>query len=304
MVGTLGTNPSAGKPDHDNGRAFRQHAPLSDFGICIFGYCAMTSPSIETYRRRNEDAPLDVVRENMAWQPVIRLIDAWAKEKLGSASGYTSQELDDISRTRGIRFPAVVREWWRLAGLHPFVQTGLMPGNAVFLRPCDGDVLSPPDLFAITIDDEQTGARNGIHIDFLAEADPPVHGINTTIGPDDAPSLDWYKGAFIATGLSVPALVHATVLYHLFEPSPLVVDGAVYLEVEREGLGLPGGEPDTRLVSALGLDRFPNDSGVGDIYCDGEEIIYWWMMGCACRTAEAADRVRQIASTKPRRRWE
>ena len=266
------------------------------------GRSKMTSRSIEAYRKRNEDAPVDLVRESEGWKPVVCLIDAWAKEKLGPASGYSSLELDRLSEDRGIRFPAEVREWWRLAGRHPFVEEGLLRDNAMFLRPYDAELLAHRDFFAIVIDDAQTASCNGIHFDFLADAHPPVHGINTTIGPDDAPSLDWYKGAFIATRLSVPALIHATLLYHLFEPSPLVVDEAVCLEVERGELR--GGRPDQALVSKLGLCRFPNDTIVGDIYSDGQDIIYWWFMGCACRTAEAADRVRRIVPTKPRRRWE
>jgi hypothetical protein len=62
----------------------------------------MNSHSIEDYRRRNEDAPLHLVRES--WSPVVRLIDGWPK-KLGRTSGYSSQELDDFSRTHAVRFP-------------------------------------------------------------------------------------------------------------------------------------------------------------------------------------------------------
>jgi len=249
----------------------------------------MASHSIEHYRARNEDAPLDLVRESDAWKPVVRLIDGWAKEKLGSMSGYFSQELDHFSRTQGVRFPPVLREWWRLAGHHPFVTTGLLPGNASFLGPDDRGLLSRRDFLAIVVDDEQTWSCNGIHVDFLSDADPEVHGINSTIGPNDDPSLDWYKGAFIATGLRVPALIFTTLLCHLFEPSPLVRDEAIHMELERQGL--LGGDPDERLISKLGLKRYPNDTIVGDIYSDGEDIIYWWLMGCACRSAEAAERV-------------
>jgi hypothetical protein len=248
----------------------------------------MTSRSIERYRARNEDAPLDLVRESDAWKPVIRLIDGWAKEKLGPMSGYSSQELDHFSRIQGVRFPPVLREWWRLAGHHPFVKSGLLPGNARFLRPDDSGLQSERDLLAIVVDDVQTWSCNGIHLDFLSDADPEVHGINSTIEPKDDPSLNWYKGMFIATGLRVPALIFTTLLYHLFEPSPLVRDAAIYLELERHGL--LGGEPDERVVK-LGLKRFPNDTIVGDIYSDGEDIIYWWLRGCACRSAEAAERV-------------
>jgi hypothetical protein len=259
----------------------------------------MTAASIEHYRARNEDAPLDLVRESEAWKPVVRLIDGWAKEKLGSASGYSSQELDHFSRAHGIRFPAVLREWWRLAGRHPFVEPGLLPDNARFLGPHDPGLRSREDFVAIVVDDEQTWSCNGIHVDFLSDADPEVHGINGTIGPEDDPSLNWYKGSFIATGLRVPGLMFATLLYHLFEPSPLVRDEAVYLEVERQGL--LGGRPDEQLISKLALRRFPNDTIVGDIYSDGQDIIYWWLQGCACRSAEAAERVRRVAPTHHRR---
>jgi hypothetical protein len=257
----------------------------------------MTSHSIEDYRRRNEDAPLHLVRE--AWRPVVGLIDGWAKEKLSSTSGYSPQELDHFSRTHGVRFPPVLREWWRLAGRHPFVEIGLLPGNAKLLAPHDHWLVRCRDCLMIAVDDVQTWSGNGIHADFLLEADPEVHGINGTISPDDVPSLNWYKCKYIATGLRVPALIFATLLYHLFEPSPLVRDDAVHLEVERGPL--LGGEPDERLVSNLKLACFPNKTIVGDIYSDGEDIIYFWLRGWACRTAEAADRVRRLVPTQPRR---
>jgi hypothetical protein len=90
-------------------------------------------------------------------------------------------------------------------------------------------------------------------------------------------------------------------LYHLFEPSPLVVDGTVYLKVERKGL--LGGDPDETLIAKLGLERFPNPTIVGDLYSNGEDIIYWWLRGCACRTAAAAERVYGVASVRPQQPW-
>jgi len=260
----------------------------------------MTLRSIDDYRARNQDAPLDLVRESADWRPVVRLINGWAKEKLGPGSGYSPHELNEWSRTHGVRFPPVLREWWRLAGRHPFVQPGLLPDNAAFLAPHDSYLVAR-DLLTIAVDDVQTASGNGIHIDALSEADPEVHGINTTIGPAHAPGLKWYKGKFIATGLRVPTLVFATLLYHLFTPSPLVRDGAIYLQVERPGLR--GGEPDERLVSGLSLNRFPNKTLVGDIYSDGCDIIYSWLMGCACRTAEAAERVRGMVPARLRPDW-
>lgn len=253
--------------------------------------------SIDDYRARGEDAPLDLVRDSADWKPVIRLIDGWATEKLSATSGYSSRELDDRSRARAVRFPPVLREWWRLAGRHPFVDPGLMSANAAFISPPHSDLIRT-DWLTIAIDDVQTHSGNGIHLDFLSLADPPVHGVNGTIGPDDAPRLNWYKGRFIATELRIPAIVFATLLSHLFEPSDLVVETAAYLGVDRQGLR--GGQPDEKLVMVLGLRCFPNPTIVGDLYSDGEDIIYWWMMGFACRTAEAADRVRQIVPTRAR----
>lgn len=256
----------------------------------------MTSRTIEDYRRRNGDAPLDLVRQSEDWKPVVRLIDGWAKEKLGDDSGYSREELDHWSGTLGVRLPPVLREWWRLAGRHPFVEPGLLPDNSKFLTPRERPLVQN-ELLAIAVDDIQTWSCNGIHTDFLSEANPEVHGINGTIGPDDDPSLTWYKGKFIATGLRVPALIFTTLLHHLFEPSPLIQDTVGHLKIDRQGLR--GGKPDERLVSALGLKRFPNDTIVGDIYSDGLDIIYWWMRGCACRTPEAAELVRR--ATRPKR---
>jgi hypothetical protein len=257
----------------------------------------MTSRSIQDYRRRNEDAPLDLVKGSDDWKPVVRLIDDWAKQPLDDESGYSSQDLDHWSETHRIHFPPTLREWWRLAGRHPFVDPGLLPANAKFLSPQDRYLLRN-DLLTIAVDDVQTWSCNGIHADFLSEANPGIHGTNSTIKPQNDPSLTWYKGQFIATGLQVPALVFATLLYHLFKPSPLIRDDATHIEVEREGLR--GGQPDERLISELGLTRFPNDTIVGDIYSDGKDIIYWWLLGCACRTAEAAERVRKTVPPRVR----
>jgi hypothetical protein len=63
---------------------------------------------------------------------------------------------------------------------------------------------------------------------------------------------------------------------------------------------LLGGHPDTRLVSSLGLKRFRNKTYVGDVYSNGEDIVYHWLRGCVCRTGEAADRVRRAVPAKPR----
>lgn len=184
---------------------------------------------------------------------------------------------------------------WRLAGHHPFVEPGLLPDNSKFISPRERQLVRN-GLLAIAVDDIQTWSCNGIHTDFLSETNPEIHGINGTIGPDDDPSLNWYKGKFIATGLRVPTLVFTTLLHHLFEPSPSIQDAAITLKVERQGLR--GGKPDERLISALGLRRFRNATIIGDIYSDGLDIIYWWFRGCACRTAEAAERVRLIVPTR------
>ena len=259
----------------------------------------MTSHAIDDYRNRNEDAPLHLVRET--WSPVIRLIDGWAKEKIGWSSGYSSQELDDFSRARGVRFPPTLREWWRLAGRHPFVEVGLLPGNSEFLAPHYRWLVKCRDFLMIAVDDVQTGSGNGIHVDFLSEPDPEVHGINGITDADESPDLPWYKDKYIATGLRVPTLIFTTLLYHLFQPSPLVRDDAVYLKVEGDPLLRGERKPDERLVSSLELKHFPNDTIVGDIYSDGLDIIYFWLRGWACRTAEAADRVRRLVPTQPQR---
>lgn len=258
----------------------------------------MTTRPIESYRASNEDAPLELVRESEEWKPVIRLINGWAKEQLGSMSGYSSQELDKLAWRQGVHFPPLLREWWRLAGKHPFVHRGLLPDNAAFVAPHHKGWAVHRDFFAITIDDVQTQCCNGIHFDFLSDIDPEIHGMNSTIGPEDAPNVTWYKGRFIATGLRVPSLIFATLLYHLFTPSRLVRDGAVYLDIARRGLR--GGVPDERLVSKLGLKLFLNPTLVGDLYYDGEDIIYG-RMGCVCRTADAAERVCWVVPAQPRR---
>jgi hypothetical protein len=256
----------------------------------------MTSRSIEDYRARNGDAPLDLVRKSDAWKPVVRLINGWSKEKLSSRSGYSIRELDHFSRTQGVRFPSVLREWWRLAGHHSFMTPGVLRGIARFLGPDDSGLLSRRDFLAIVVDDTQTWSCNGIHADYLADPEPAVHGINGTISPDDAPRVNWYKGSFITTGLRVPSLIFTTLLYHLSHPSPLVRDEAVYMQL---GQRTPGGTPDERLISKLGLKRFPNNTIVGDIYSDGEEVIYYWLSGFACRSAGAAERVLSAVSGRP-----
>jgi hypothetical protein len=257
----------------------------------------MTSRLIQNYRTRDEDAPLDLVRGSDDWKLVVSLINGWARQPLSEKSGYSSEELDHWSQTQGVRFPPPLREWWRLAGRHPFVDPGLLPDNSKFLSPRDRSLVRN-GLLTIVVDDIQTWSCNGIHSDFVSETNPEIHGINGTIEPEDAPRLTWYKNKFIATGLRVPALIFATLLHHLFESSPLIRSGAIYLEVER--VGLRGGQPDERLVSELGLKRFPNTTIVGDIYSDGTDIIYWWLRGCVCRTEEAAERVRETIPSRLR----
>jgi hypothetical protein len=258
----------------------------------------MTARSIEDYRANREDAPLDLVRNSEAWKPVVHLINGWAKEKLGPKSGYSPKELDNFAWRQGVRFPVLLREWWRLAGHHSFVKPGLLSDNAMFLAPYHRGWGLHRDFFAITIDDVQTQTCNGIHFDFISEADPEIHGMNGTIEPEDAPTLNWYRGQFIATELRVPSLIFITLLYHLFQPSPLVCDSAVYLTIERHGL--LGGDPDARLVSSLRLKRFQNETYVGDVYSNGEDIVYHWLRGCVCRTADAAERVCWAVPAKPR----
>lgn len=259
----------------------------------------MTSHATDDYRRRNEDAPLHLVRE--AWQPVVRLIDGWAKERIGMRSGYSSEELDDFSRTHRVRFPPTLREWWRLAGRHPFVEPGLLPDNSKLLAPHDHWLVTCRNFLILAVDDVQTWSGNGVHADFLSDANPEVHGINGITDADESPDFPWYKDKYIATGLRVPALIFTTLLYHLFEPNQLVRDDAVHLAHDGDPILLGGRRPDERLISNLELKHFPNITIVGDIYSDGLDIIYFWLHGWASRTEEAADRVRRLVPTQPRR---
>src|ERR1041385_591111 len=142
--------------------------------------------SIDDYRSRNIDAPLELVRESEEWKPVIRLIDGWAKKRLDMMSGYSSADLDRCSWDQGVRFPALLREWWRLAGHHPFVKPGLLSDNSSFVAPHQRGWSIHRDLFAIAIDDVQTLSCNGVHFDFLSDADPEIHGLNGIIEPEDA----------------------------------------------------------------------------------------------------------------------
>jgi hypothetical protein len=260
----------------------------------------MAPSSIDSYREHREDAPINLVRDSATWRPVIRLINGWAKKKLDASSGYSTEQLDSFSSLHGVRFPVVLREWWRIAGMHPFVKSGLLPDNAKFIGPEDRNLSANRDFLLLTVDDIQTWSGNGIHTDFISDIDPEIHGINGTITPEDDKTLGWYRDKFIATGLRIPELFLSTLLYHLSsERSHLVRDEVVYLEIERKDL--LGGEPDQNLISQLGLTRFPNATIVGDIYSDGEDFIYWWLTGVACRSPEAADRVRQLVPTRQRR---
>jgi hypothetical protein len=150
----------------------------------------------------------------------------------------------------------LLRQWWRLAGHHPFVKPGLLSDNAVFVAPHQKGWILHRDFFAIVVDDTQTQTCNGIHFDFLSDSDPQVYGLHSFIEPKDDPSLDWYKGRFIATGLRIPSLIFTTLLYHLMESGPSVRDEAVYLEIESKGPR--GRELEERLISKLGLKHFPN----------------------------------------------
>ena len=258
----------------------------------------MASRSIQDYRARNEDAPLDLLLKSETWKPLVSLINGWAKEALSSESGYSPQELDKFAWRQGVSFPPVLREWWRLAGRHPFVSPGLMSENASFLSPHHRGWSFHRDLFAIAVDDIQTQNCNGIHFDFLSDLDPEVHGMNSTVTPEHDPDLNWYKNRFIGMRLRVPSLVFVTLLYHLFTPNPLVRDGVVYLEVDRGDTR--GSRPDERLMSGFGLQLLQSPNLVGDIYYNGADVIYWWFLGCVCKSADAAERVLKAVPTRLR----
>jgi hypothetical protein len=247
---------------------------------------------------RNEDAPLDLVVASPEWQPVIGLIDGWARQPLGPGSGYSSSELDGFARRHGLRFPPPLREWWRLAGRHPLVAANTRDYNSCFLGPDNCVTFSRGDFLMIALDDFQNETGNGILTSFLSHPDPEIFGINTTIGPGDAPRLDWYKGTFIGTGLRVPTLAFNSLMFHLFDRRPLLRDGVVLLELEDERLR--GVLPDERMIAELGLKLFTNPTRIGDIYSDGADVTYEWLYGFACRNEDAAERVRRLVATRSR----
>ncbi|PPQ42852.1 hypothetical protein [Rhodopseudomonas palustris] len=258
------------------------------------------SPSLAAYRMRNEDAPLDLVKASPEWQPVIGLIDGWARQPLGPRSGFSSDELDAFARKHGLRFPPPLREWWRLAGRHPLVAADTRDYNSCFLGPENCVDFSRRDFLMIALDDFQNETGNGILTNFLSHPDPEIFGINTTIRPGDAPRLDWYQGKFIGTGLRVPTLALHSLMFYLFDRRPLLRDSVVCLELEDKRLG--NVVPDARMIADLGLTLFANPTSIGDIYSDGADVIYHWMFGFACRNEDAADRIRRLVATR-RRDW-
>ena len=192
----------------------------------------MTSHAIDDYRNRNEDAPLHLVRETWSAR---HSPDRWLGqgenwlECLGirPRNSMISPGLTAFAFllhcANGGAWPAAIRSW----------KSGLLPGNSSCLAPHYRWLVKCRDFLMIAVDDVQTGSGNGIHVDFLSEPDPEVHGINGITDADEFPDLPWYKDKYIATGLRVPTLIFTTLLYHLFQPSPLVRDDAVYLKVRR-----------------------------------------------------------------------
>ena len=260
----------------------------------------MMSP-LAAHRMRGEDAPLDLLLDSADWHPVISLINGWAKQPLGPGCGYAPDELDAIGRRYGLRFPPLLREWWRLAGRHPLVTADMRSVNSCLLGPEDCVRFSSGDFLMIALDDFQTESGNGILTTFLSHPDPEIFGLNTITTPNESPGLDWYKGKFIVTGLRIPTLIFVTLLSHLFDCGEALRDDAVHLVLEDESLGHM--LPDERMKAELGLTPFANPTMIGDTYSDGVDVIYHWMRGFACRTELAARRVSRIVPVK-RREWD
>jgi hypothetical protein len=164
-------------------------------------------PSLLDDRRQRRDTPLDVLRASSEWQPVVGLIDAWARVPLAPSHGYAAEELDRIEAETGVMFPPVLREWWRLAGKHPLVaeigdgdtHSFWLPGRVV---PRTGPIIP------VTIVDAQAGVEIGIHRDFAGDPDPPTHGVNP-IGSNAVPSLTESQLPADLVMINVPAWQHA-----------------------------------------------------------------------------------------------
>lgn len=255
--------------------------------------------SLLAYRSAHQDAPMDVIRDAADWGRVVKLIENWSRDPLNSASGYSISELDEIAEQRGLWFPFVLREWWRLAGKHPIVAQGLHPGNNWLCGPADPDLISEPGLMTIVVEDAQTGGCTGIHQNFMASPDPLLHCTNCTIDQDSQPHLPWFDGHFLETGMNAPQLIHIALLYHLCYPNSLIAPGTLHLDVElpRNWRAIP-----KRLVDELGLTRYESIAFIGDIYTNSVDVIYWPNMTVACRTEAAAERVRGITPAKINKR--
>lgn len=257
--------------------------------------------SLAAYRMRGQDAPLDLIFDSADWHAVIGLINGWARQPLRPGCGYAPDELDAIGHRSGLRFPPLLREWWRLAGRHPLVRANVASVNSCLLGPEDCVRFSRGDFLMIALDDFQTESGNGILTNCLSHPDPEIFGVNTITTPCESPGLDWYKGKFIVTALRVPTLIFATLLSQLFDCGKALRDDAVHLVLEDDSLGPT--LPDDRMKAELRLTRFANPTMIGYVYSDGVDVIYYWMRGFACRTELAAKRVSRVVPVR-RREWD
>jgi hypothetical protein len=263
-------------------------------------------------RTQKEEAPFDVLRNRDAWKAVAELIDLWASEPVTKHCGYTTGELDAIELNQGVRFPVAIREWWRLAGKHPFVDPGL--GDvSFFCLPPNRSIAEGvrckriENLTLVAVEDDQTGNWVGIHDDFIHELNPPVHGRNPNADPPRMTEVDVYQGNYYYAGTDLPSLIYSTLLWHIcghvcmrVEPpqelTPGVLcmdsDGRVYDREYREKYRLEAGVADyAALIAKLQLKKFYSITW-GEVYTDGADIIYWPVSGWLYRTAQAVERVR------------
>jgi hypothetical protein len=264
--------------------------------------------SLSDYRRQHADAPWAVIAQSAEWTAVVNIFTIWAREKLAERHGYTSAELDAIEHERGVKFPCVLREWWRLAGKHPFVDPGLDDGGyQCFCLPSDRPLGSQNGLTLVTIDDTQSGMENGILDEFIDQPNPITHGRNKMLGAEDLKPGQSYRdeGDFIINGsdggLTIPALIHATLIAMLcgagwaidFHRNGVkndkLVNGVVFVRPLKDGHSVHEKE-----VKSLGLITFEHRTAFGTVYSNGRDIAFYWLAGYLCLSDRVATRVRTV----------
>jgi len=257
--------------------------------------------SILDDRRQRRNTPLELLRETAEWQPLVRLIDTWARVPLTPAHGYATDELDRIEGVTGVTFHPVLREWWRLAGKHPLV-IEIAEGDTYSFWLPDRDRPRAGAIIPVTTVDAQSGIEIGIHSDFAGDHDPPTHGHDPTTGPGAIPSSALYQGRYIATSLNVPALVQNTLIWHIaLVNKGLLAEEAIRMQ-PHGAVAYRGPEPQWRVsmladrgidhdwvCQELGLREHSKDVMAGSIRTNGTDTIFH-SSNYAFRTVQAFER--------------